>query len=139
MPKDAVARWVKIPHGCIEPLKRHVWNMELEAELKGWTREQRRLVFPNEQGRVVRDSSFFKCIWRPILEASKLPYRKSHALRHTYAALTLGTGTRIYILQQLMGHASIEETIATYGHWERADYEASIDTLAAFLKPESER
>jgi integrase len=111
--------------------------MDLEADVKGWSGEQRRLVFPNTDGGVLRDSSFFKCIWRPLLKASRLPYRKPHALRHTYAARALARGMRIFKLQERMGHASIEETIATYGHWERADDQAVIDQLG--LRLESER
>jgi integrase len=59
------------------------------------------------------------------------------ALRHTYAARALAWGMRIFKLQERMGHASIEETIATYGHWERADDQAVIDQLG--LRLESER
>jgi len=42
--------------------------MNLEGQVNEWTPEQRQLVFPNTQGRVVRYT-----------------HRKYHATRHTFA------------------------------------------------------
>jgi integrase len=46
-------------------------------------------------------------IWRPVMEASGLPYRKPHNLRHTYASLLLARGVSVAYVQAQLGHHSI--------------------------------
>jgi hypothetical protein len=42
-------------------------------------------IGPNSQGKVTRYGAFSEHVWRPLLTATKLPYRKPHAMRHSYA------------------------------------------------------
>src|SRR5882724_67227 len=56
-------------------------------------------------------------IWRPVMEASGLPYRKPHNLRHTYASLLLAKGISVAYVQAQLGHHSIKVTVDTYGHF----------------------
>jgi hypothetical protein len=56
-------------------------------------------------------------IWRPVMEASGLPYRKPHNLRHTYASLLLARGVSVAYVQAQLGHHSIQVTVDTYGHF----------------------
>jgi integrase len=61
--KDGEDRWVKLPASALEALRAHVEAMALDT----------------------RDGAFSEHIWRPLLAAAKLPYRKPHAMRHSYA------------------------------------------------------
>jgi Phage integrase family len=54
---------------------------------------------------------------RPVMEASGLPYRKPHNLRHTYASLLLAKGVSVAYVQAQLGHHSIQVTVDTYGHF----------------------
>ena len=57
---------------------------------------------------------FLRGAWKPLLLAAKLPYRKPHAMRHSYATWMLEAGDR-----------------GTYGHLERERHEdrVNLDTV----------
>jgi integrase len=59
---------------------------------------------------------FLTDIWRPLLTKARLPYRRYHATRHTYATWLLADGADLRWVQRQMGHASIGQTADTYGH-----------------------
>ena len=45
-----------------------------------------------------------------------LPDVRFHDLRHTCATLLLGKGVHPKIVQEMLGHATITQTMDTYGH-----------------------
>lgn len=107
--------------------------MELEASLKEWTPEQRQLVFRNTVGGVTRYGAFYELVSPPLFRATGLPYRKPHAMRHSYATWLLEAGADIRWVKDQMGHASIGETEGTYGHLVRERHERDVDHLDAVL------
>ena len=113
--------------GSDRALRVHGEAMELEASVKDWEPEQRQLVFPNNVGRVTRYGTFLELVWRPLLKAAKLAYRKPHAMRHSYATWMLEEGADLRFVKDQMGHASLEETEGTYGHLERERHEQRVD------------
>jgi hypothetical protein len=113
-------------------LRSHCEAVGLEAALKDWTAEQRQLVFPNSVGRITRYGTFAELVWRPLLLATKLPYRKPHAMRHSYATWMLEGGADLRWVKDQLGHASIEETEGTYGHLERERHERRMDLDSMF-------
>ena len=131
--KDGDDRWVTLPASALAALRAHCEAMELEASLKEWTPEQRRLVFPNTVGGVTRYGAFHELVWQPLLRAAGLPYRKPHAMRHSYATWLLEAGADIRWVKDQMGHASIGETEGTYGHLVRERHERDVDHLDAVL------
>src|SRR5215468_8014251 len=64
---------------------------------------------------------------QPLLAAAKLPYRRPHAMRHSYATWMLEDGADLRWVRDQLGHASIEETEGTYGHLERERHEGRVD------------
>ena len=66
-------------------------------------------------------------MWRPLLTAAKLPYRKPHSMRHSYAIWMLEEGADLRYVRDQMGHSSIDETEGTYGHLERERHEQRVD------------
>lgn len=52
-----------------------------------------------------------------VVKKAKLPHVTPHGLRHTYASLLLVAGTDVYYVSRMAGHASIQETVDTYGRW----------------------
>ena len=51
-----------------------------------------------------------------LLEHTGLPPIRWHDLRHTCATLLLSKGTHPKIVQEMLGHANISETMDTYSH-----------------------
>ena len=107
--------------------------------MQEWDAEARQLVFPNSRGRIGRHSTFLQHVWQPLLKSAGLPYRKIHAMRHTFATWALEGNeekgippTPILTVRDWMGHASVEETEG-YLHRRRASHSAAINRLDAFV------
>ena len=107
--------------------------MDLEGQLRGWSVEQRRVVFPTAEGRMVRHGHFIESVWQPLLATAGVPYRKYHATRHTYATWMLETGADLRWVSQQMGHASLKQTADTYGHLIVDRHEATTGAIDQFL------
>ncbi|WP_412758618.1 tyrosine-type recombinase/integrase [Lysinibacillus xylanilyticus] len=45
-----------------------------------------------------------------------LPSITFHGLRHTFASYLLTKGVNIKVIQEQLGHATIQETLITYSH-----------------------
>ena len=131
--KDNDDRWVKGSKELLRTLRAHVQAMDLEGQVKGWTPEQRRLVFPNKDGRVVSYSNFQENIWRPLLAKAGLAYRKYHSTRHTFATWLLSDGADLRWVQKQLGHASIKQTADTYGHVQPERHESAVEGLDRYL------
>jgi integrase len=64
----------------------------------------------------VRRSSFSHC-WQVAKDACELPRgTRFHDLRHFYASALSGAGLHPKTVQSRLGHATIAETMDTYGH-----------------------
>jgi integrase len=115
---------VKASPALLTALRAHVEAMDLEGQVKQWSPEQRALVFPTTYGGLLRYPYFLEHVWQPLLAASKLPYRKYHATRHSYATWLLSDGADLRWVQRQMGHATIGQTADTYGHVQPERHEA---------------
>jgi len=54
--------------------------------------------------------------WNTILRQAKLRHRGMHALRHTHTSNLIATGLNPKIIQERLGHSSIEITLDVYTH-----------------------
>jgi integrase len=54
--------------------------------------------------------------FRPLLQRAGLPRIRVHDLRHTCATLLVRNNVNPKIVQELLGHANISETMDTYSH-----------------------
>lgn len=75
------------------------------------------LVFVGQNGRPVNWKWWHREVWQPALELAGLAKRAPYACRHTFAYFSLRAGVPISDLARDMGHASVELTMSTYGHW----------------------
>lgn len=94
-------------------------DVVLEAvseHLRGWPAGPGELLTTNRLGQPVRRSSFGTC-WRAAVTGAGLPADTHfHALRHFYASTLIAAGLHPKAIQARLGHATISETMDTYGH-----------------------
>ena len=90
------------------------------TELKKWKlacpKSNLDLVFPNDAGRVIDDSSMLRRHFHPALKNADLPTIRFHDLRHTYASLLIEQGENIKYIQTQLGHSSPSITMDVYAH-----------------------
>jgi integrase len=88
----------------------------ITAHMQRWEPGPGRLLVTNRLGRPVRRSSFGWC-WQDAVRACGLPEgTRFHDLRHFYASALIREGLHPKAIQARLGHATITETMDTYGH-----------------------
>jgi integrase len=89
----------------------------LRSHLEAYGTGQDGLLFPNRKGAGWRRGSFNDSVWKPALRRAGLPSGYGiHACRHTYASILIAAGQNALVIMARLGHASIVETMDTYGH-----------------------
>lgn len=74
------------------------------------------LVFPNTDGSYQRRFGVFRDHFKALLKRAGLPSVRFHDLRHSSATLLLAEGVHPKIVQERLGHSTIEITLNTYSH-----------------------
>jgi len=86
------------------------------AHMQRWAPGPAQVLITNRLGRPVQRNSFGYC-WREAVKAARLPAgTRFHDLRHTYASALIRAGLHPKVIQERLGHATIAETMDTYGH-----------------------
>ena len=67
------------------------------------------LLFPSLTGTYINSKNLRRS-WKRALKKSNIPYKKFHALRHTYATKLFENGASILTVSKLLGHSSIKTT-----------------------------
>ncbi|MDP9395121.1 MAG: site-specific integrase, partial [Actinomycetota bacterium] len=86
------------------------------SHMQRWSQGPYGVLITNRLGRPVRRSSFGDC-WREAVQAAGLPEgTRFHDLRHFYVSALIAAGLHPKAIQARLGHATIAETMDTYGH-----------------------
>jgi hypothetical protein len=86
------------------------------AHMQRWAPGPGEVLVTNRLGRQVQRNSFGHC-WREAVKAAGLAEgTRFHDLRHFYASTLIATGLHPKVIQERLGHATIAETMDTYGH-----------------------
>jgi integrase len=86
------------------------------AHMQRWAPGPWRLLITNRLGRPAQRNSFGFC-WREAVKQAGLPEgTRFHDLRHFYASTLIAAGLHPKVIQERLGHATIAETMDTYGH-----------------------
>lgn len=83
---------------------------------EGFAKNAEALAFSTEEGRPLDPSNVVKCVFKPTMDRAGLRHIRFHDLRHTYATLMIAIGASPKLLQEQMGHESINTTYRNYGH-----------------------
>jgi integrase len=115
-PKGGKSRSVKLTRYAIEALRSHR-KRQLEAKLRlSGLWQDADLVFTTGTGTPLDPSRLTERSFRKLLERAGLPHRRLHDLRHTFATILLSRGTHPKVVQEMLGHANISQTLDTYSH-----------------------
>lgn len=84
-----------------------------EAAGESWYSPNQDLIFPDDDGRPLRESKVLKA-WNKMLEANNLPKCRPHDLRHSAAEMALENGADLIHVSRWLGHASVAITDTIY-------------------------
>lgn len=89
---------------------------KVAAHLERWPRNRTGLVMRNRSGRMVLRSTF-GWAWHQAVVAAGLPAgTRFHDLRHAYASMLIAANLHPKVIQARLRHATLSETMDTYGH-----------------------
>jgi len=116
-PKSALSRRaITLTPTAIAALRRHR-SRQLELQRKaGPAWEDRGLVFCNGLGRPIEQGNLLRRSFRPLLERAGMPRMRLHDLRHSTATLLLAQGVHPKVVQELLGHSTVNLTLDVYSH-----------------------
>jgi integrase len=109
-------RTVKLTAQATEALKGHRARQIEERLRLGSLWEDRGLVFPNQAGKPMNADNLYHRDFKPLLEKAGLSGFTFHSLRHTCATLLLSKNVNSKIVSEMLGHATIAQTMDTYSH-----------------------
>jgi integrase len=109
-------RTVKLTAQAAEALKGHRARQNEERLQLGSLWEDWGLVFPNRSGKPMNADYLYHRGFRPLLERAELSGFTFHSLRHTCATLLLSKNVNPKIVSEMLGHATISQTMDTYSH-----------------------
>ncbi len=102
--------------------------------LKNMPLPQSGLIFKTSTSKPISPRNLLRH-FHESLEKAGLPRVKFHSLRHSYASLQLSSGTHPKIVQEALGHSSIELTLDTYSHLIPSLQREAADKLDQVLGP----
>ena len=133
-PKNNKTRRVRLTPQAAEALRDHrKRQLEERMRLAGlW--QDHGLVFCSTVGTPLSRHNVYNRSFKPLLERAGLPYSlRFHDLRHTFATLMASSGGHAKVVQEMLGHASINITLDLYSHVLPDMQEDAVDRLGVML------
>lgn len=118
-PKNkASRRSVPLSKTAVAVLRAHRTRQNEERLRLGDFWQDHDLVFPNRLGKPLDHNNLYYREYKPMLERAALDHEgfTFHSLRHTFATELFNQRKRPKIIQSLLGHSSIVQTMDTYSH-----------------------
>jgi integrase len=125
-------RGVMLPPMVVDVLKRHRLKQLEKRIAAGAAWVDRDLVFPGDHGDFLISDTLLRRFHR-LLEQIGLPRIRFHDLRHSAATLLLSMGVQMKVIQELLGHSSINITADIYSHVLPPTHREAIDKMGKFL------
>lgn len=111
--------------------KQKAWQAANKLQL-GTAYTDKGIVFTDEAGLFLKTVGITKDFYRTVQKLG-IEYRSFHHLRHTFASIAISAGVNIKAISMTMGHATISETLDTYGHLLPGDNETVTAAVADYL------
>jgi len=107
-------------------LKEHHEKQKLEHIMLGIPLTDGDLVFSTLEGKPLRPNTITRA-WVMLAARAGIKMIRLHDARHTHASLMLKQGIHPKIVQERLGHASIQMTLDTYSHVAPGLQEAAVE------------
>lgn len=115
-PKSAKSRRaIALSPSAILTLKEHREKQALERAMLGIPLKDDDLVFSTPEGQPLRPDSV-SYAWVMLAARTGIKVIRFHDARHTHASLMLKQGIHPKVVQERLGHSSIQITLDTYSH-----------------------
>jgi integrase len=114
----ASRRSVPLNKSAVAALKAHRLRQNEERLRLGELWEDQDLVFTNRVGKPINPSNLYNREYKPLLKRAGLEDERFtfHSLRHTFASALCNKRVYSKVIQSLLGHSSITQTMDTYSH-----------------------
>jgi integrase len=115
-PKSAKSRrMIALPPSAILLLKEHYEKQALDRIMMDKPLHESDLVFGTPEGKPLRPNTVTRA-WESLASHAGLKVIRLHDARHTHASIMLKQGIHPKIVQERLGHSSIQMTLDTYSH-----------------------
>jgi len=108
-------RTIALPPSAFLTLASYRKSKEMERDLLNLTMNESDLVFCRNDGKPLRPNSITRA-WAMMAAKAGVKVIRLHDARHTHASIMLKQGIHPKIVQERLGHASIQMTLDTYSH-----------------------
>lgn len=108
-------RTIALSPSAILTLRDHYEKQKLERAMLGISLKDDDLVFSQLDGKPLRPNTVTRA-WTMLADRAGVKMIRLHDARHTHASLMLKQGVHPKIVQERLGHASIQMTLDTYSH-----------------------
>lgn len=108
-------RTISLPPSAVLLLEEHKEKREIERAILGIPLQDEDLVFSTLEGKPLRPNTVSRA-WNILATRCGLKVIRLHDARHTHASLMLRQGIHPKIVQERLGHSSIQITLDIYSH-----------------------
>jgi len=108
-------RTIALPPSAALMLKKHYEAQKATRQLLGIALTDNDLVFCHEDGTPVRPNTVTRT-WTTLATRAGLKVIRLHDARHSHASIMLKQGIHPKIVQERLGHSSIDITLDVYSH-----------------------
>lgn len=137
-PKSAKSRrTIALSPSAVLLLQEHKEKQRLEHDLLGMPLTDNALVFSTLEGTPLHPNTV-TCAWATMAARAGVKVIRFHDARHTHASLMLKQGIHLKIVQERLGHASIQMTLDAYSHIAPGLQQAAAEGFDRLFKPKSE-
>jgi integrase len=126
-------RSVTLPSSTIAVLQKYKADTVSTLLLSGSTFSDSRLVFCREDGQPY-SPNFITGRWNVLVKRSGLKKLRLHDARHTHASILLKAGVHLKIVQERLGHSSIQITADLYSHIMPGIQESAAEKFDQIIK-----
>lgn len=138
-PKSARSRrTIALSPSAILTLEEQKKKQTLERSMLGITLKDDDLVFSDFEGKPLRPNTVTRA-WTILAAKAGVKVIRLHDARHTHASLMLKQGIHPKVVQERLGHASIQMTLDTYSHVAPGLQQAAADSFDNLLNGRSKK